>query len=51
MGRIKARRGHLSLLPVGAAYQFHSPDPGVLLIQTILGSQTIERWAEICITR
>lgn len=51
MGRIKARRGHLALLPVGAGYQFHAPDPGVLLIQTILGAETIERWAEICITR
>lgn len=51
MGRVRARRGHLSLLPVGAAYQFHAPEPGVLLIQTLIGAQTIERWAEICIVR
>jgi hypothetical protein len=50
MGRIRARRGHLALLPAGAAYQFHAAQPGVLLIQTILGAQTVERWAEICIT-
>jgi hypothetical protein len=50
MGRIRARRGHLSLLPVGAGYQFRAAEPSVLLIQTILGAHTVERWAEICIT-
>jgi hypothetical protein len=48
MGWIKARRGHMALLPKGAAYQFRSPKPSVLLIQTIHGDCTIERWAEIC---
>jgi hypothetical protein len=38
-------------LPKGAAYQFRSPRPGVLLIQTIQGECTIERWAEICQTK
>jgi hypothetical protein len=51
MGVIRARRGHVSLLPAGAAYQFYSPDPGVLLIQTIIGANTVERWAQICIRR
>ncbi|HWM88716.1 MAG TPA: hypothetical protein VNO33_22855 [Kofleriaceae bacterium] len=51
MGRIRARRGHLSLLPAGAAYQLHAPEPSVLIIQTLLGEHTLERWAEICITR
>jgi hypothetical protein len=50
MGRIRARRGHLSLLPVGAGYQFRAAEPSVLLIQTTLGAHTVERWAEICIT-
>jgi hypothetical protein len=37
-------------LPVGAAYQFHGAQPGVVLLQTLAGSDTIERWAEICQT-
>ena len=48
MGRIVARRGHMALLPKGAAYQFHAPQPGVILLQTIRGDLTIERWREIC---
>jgi hypothetical protein len=51
MGRIRARRGHLSLLPVGAGYQLRAAQVSVLLIQTMLGASTVERWAEICITR
>ena len=50
MGWVKIRRGHMALLPRGSAYQFRSPKPGVLLIQTIKGDFTIERWAEICQT-
>jgi hypothetical protein len=50
MGLIRARRGHLALLPAGAAYQLYAPEPGALLIQTIAGALTVERWAEICIT-
>jgi hypothetical protein len=48
MGYIVARRGHMALLPKGAAYQFNSAKPGVILIQTIRGDLTSERWAEIC---
>jgi len=48
MGWIKARRGHMMLLPAGAAYQFRSAKPGVLLIQTMKGDCTVECWAEIC---
>ena len=51
MGWVKVRRGHMALLPKGSAYQFRSPKPGVLLIQTIQGDNTIERWADICQTR
>ena len=51
MGWVRARRGHMVLLPKGAAYQFRSPDgPGVLLVQTIKGACTVERWADICQT-
>jgi hypothetical protein len=49
MGWMKVRRGHMALLPKGAAYQFrNSGDPGVLLIQSIKGDATVEKWAEIC---
>jgi hypothetical protein len=51
MGWIKAKRGHMALLPKGAAYQFRSATPGVVLLQTIKGENTIERWAEICQTK
>lgn len=48
MGHIIARRGHMALLPRGAAYQFHAAKPGVVLIQTIAGALTVERWKDIC---
>jgi len=50
MGKVRARRGHMTLLPAGAAYQFHADRPGVILLQTLAGRDTIERWAEICQT-
>ncbi len=50
MGWLKAKRGHMALLPAGAAYQFRSARPGVVLLQTILGENTIERWADVCQT-
>ncbi|HEY6420119.1 MAG TPA: hypothetical protein VIX59_14060 [Candidatus Binataceae bacterium] len=48
MGHIVARRGHMALLPRGAAYQFHAAKPGVILLQTIAGDLTVERWRDIC---
>ena len=48
MGYIVARRGHMALLPKGAAYQFHANKPGVILLQTIAGDLTVERWQDIC---
>ena len=48
MGYIVARRGHMALLPKGAAYQFHASKPGVILLQTIAGDLTVERWRDIC---
>ena len=51
MGWVKCRRGHQALLPAGSAYQFRNTGkPGVLLVQTILGESTVEKWAEICQT-
>jgi hypothetical protein len=48
MGYIKARRGHMALLPAGAAYQFSSAQPAVMILQTMIGDLTIQRWTEIC---
>jgi hypothetical protein len=48
MGHIVARRGHMALLPKGAAYQFHAAQPGVILLQTIQGDLTLARWKDIC---
>jgi hypothetical protein len=48
MGRVVARRGHMALLPAGAAYRFHAERPGVVLLQTMAGPHTDFRWAEIC---
>ena len=50
MGRVVARRGHLTLLPAGRAYRFTSQAPAVVLIQTVEGPDTQFRWAEICQT-
>ena len=47
MGEITARRGHRHLLPSGAAYRFHAEVPGVILMQTIEGPDTVFKWAEI----
>jgi len=48
MGRIVARRGHMALLPRGAAYQFSAARPGVVLLQSVAGDLTVERWKDIC---
>jgi len=50
MGRIRLRRGHMAMLPVGSAYQMRSTRPGLCLLQTIVGPETIERWSDICQT-
>jgi hypothetical protein len=50
MGRVRARRGHMTLLPVSTAYQFRAARPGVVLLQTLRSVDTVERWAEICQT-
>ena len=49
MGFVRLRRGHQALLPAGAAYRFEAATTGVLLVQTILGRHSVEKWADICI--
>ena len=48
MGHVNAARGHLVLLPAGAAYQFRAQELSVILLQTIQGDESVEKWAEIC---
>ena len=48
MGYVKASRGHQVLLPKGAAYRFDAANPGVILLQTILGELSVQKWSEIC---
>ncbi|MFL5798645.1 MAG: hydroxyquinol 1,2-dioxygenase [Actinomycetota bacterium] len=50
MGTVRARRGHMTLLPAGSAYQFHCDGVGVIMMQTIEGEDTVYKWAEICRT-
>jgi hypothetical protein len=49
MGYIKLKRGHQALLPAGAAYQFRAESPSVILLQTIKGDLSLEKWREICL--
>ena len=49
MGRIVLRRGHQALLPKGAAYRYRNDkQPGVIMMQTLLGDHSVEKWADIC---
>jgi hypothetical protein len=50
MGWVGAGRGHMVLLPKGSAYQFRAKKTGVILLQTIKGTETVEKWAKICQT-
>ena len=50
MGRLVLGKGHMGLLPANAAYQFVAETTSVILLQTIQGDDTIERWNEICLT-
>jgi hypothetical protein len=49
MGRITLGKGHMCLLPANSAYQFVAAKTSVILLQTIQGDDTIERWSEICL--
>ena len=50
MGRIVLRQGHMALLPKRAAYRFHAERPAAMMVQTIAGPVTVQKWAEICQT-
>jgi hypothetical protein len=50
MGRLVLRRGHMGLLPKGSAYRFQADTPSAMMIQTLLGPVTVQKWAEICQT-
>ena len=50
MGRIVLRRGHEALLPANSAYRFTASRPSVILLQTIFGDDTVQRWADICLS-
>jgi hypothetical protein len=50
MGSVVARRGHMTLLPAGAAYRYSAEPAAVVLLQTIAGADTVYRWSEICQT-
>lgn len=49
MGRIFLKRGHMALLPEKTAYRFHANQPSTLMLQSILGEEAIEKWADICL--
>jgi hypothetical protein len=48
MGHVKAGRGHQVLLPKGAAYRFRATGLGVMLMQTIQGELSVQKWGQIC---
>lgn len=48
MGRLVLSRGHQGLLPHASAYRFKADAPGCLIIQTVEGPETVQKWAEIC---
>lgn len=50
MGRLILGRGHQGLLPAGSAYRFHADETACLMIQTITGPLTVQKWADICQT-
>ena len=51
MGFMRLRRGHQALLPKGAAYRFRSTaGVGVILLQTMLGKHSVQKWSDICRT-
>lgn len=50
MGVIRAKKGHMALLPADRAYQFRAEQPAVIVLQSIKSPDSLERWAEICIS-
>ena len=51
MGFMRLGRGHQALLPARAAYRFSSTAGiGVIVLQTILGPHSVQKWSTICRT-
>jgi hypothetical protein len=49
MGFMRLRRGHQALLPPRTAYRFRATaGVGVIVLQTILGRHSVQKWAAIC---
>lgn len=48
MGYVICKRGHQALLPAGAAYRFTAHKTGVMMLQTMLGDESVQKWADIC---
>jgi hypothetical protein len=48
MGMVRLKRGHQALLPKGAAYRFKADRPSAMILQTMQGDLTREKWGEIC---
>jgi hypothetical protein len=48
MGYIVCKRGHQALLPAGSAYRFTAQKTGVMMIQTMQGDLSVQKWADIC---
>ena len=48
MGYIVCKRGHQALLPAGAAYRFTATKTGVMMMQTVIGDLSVQKWADIC---
>ncbi|OUY06244.1 hydroxyquinol 1,2-dioxygenase [Acinetobacter populi] len=49
MGYVVLKEGHQAILPAGTAYRFDSQKPTTLLLQTIHGPLSLEKWDEICL--
>lgn len=49
MGYVVLKQGHQAILPVGSAYRFEASKKSVMLIQTIKGPLSVEKWNDICI--
>jgi hypothetical protein len=50
MGAVRCKRGHQVLLPKGAAYRFKALSAGVILLQTVEGELSVQKWRDICYT-
>ena len=48
MGNVVLRRGHQAILPKGSVYQYRARKLGVIMLQTILGANSVQKWSEIC---